>query len=224
MAVTPPVPTSFSGGVEVIVLVMLLTEFAMLRAPLARSQIRLYAFQSLGFSGLAVSVAATQHLDDLYVLAALSFVLKVVVVPSIVLRLLRDARVDLAGSNRLGVASMVLLAIAISVFGFFVVGSLPVHARSLPTGSLGLAAAMILVAFLLVILRSDVVSQAVGFFSLENGVSVASLVLAARLPLIVEVAFLFDLLVAVVVFGVLMRVHHGRSQTLSTDALDRLRG
>ena len=79
-------------------------------------------------------------------------------------------------------------------------------------------------AFLLVILRSDVVSQAVGFFSLENGVSVASLVVAAGLPLIVEVAFLFDLLVAVVVFGVLMRVHHGRTQTLSTEALDRLRG
>jgi hydrogenase-4 component E len=83
---------------------------------------------------------------------------------------------------------------------------------------------VILVAFLLVILRSDVVSQAVGFFSLENGVSVASLVVAAGLPLIVEIAFLFDLLVAVVVFGVLMRVHHGRSQTLSTDTLDRLRG
>jgi hydrogenase-4 component E len=48
--------------------------------------------------------------------------------------------------------------------------------------------------------------------------------LAARLPFIVEVAFLFDLLVAVVVFGVLMRLHHGLSQTLSTDALDRLRG
>ena len=78
--------------------------------------------------------------------------------------------------------------------------------------------------FLLVILRSDVVSQAVGFFSLENGVSVASLVVAAGLPLIVEVAFFFDLLVAVVVFGVLMRVHHARTQTLSTTVLDRLRG
>ena len=62
------------------------------------------------------------------------------------------------------------------------------------------------------------VSQAVGFFSLENGVSVASLVVAAGLPLIVEVAFLFDLLVAVVVFGVLIRVHHGRTQTLSTES------
>ena len=224
MAVAPPVPSTFSGGAEAIALVVLLTEFAMLRAPLSRSQIRLYAFQSLAVSALAVFVAATQHIPELYFLAAFSFTLKVVLVPGIVLRLLRDARVDLAGSNRLGVATMILIAIGISAFGFFVVGGLPVHSRSLPTAALGLAMAVVLVAFLLVILRSDVVSQAVGFFSLENGVSVASLVVASRLPLIVEVAFLFDLLVAVVVFGVLMRVHHGRTQTLSTEVLDRLKG
>jgi hydrogenase-4 component E len=94
----------------------------------------------------------------------------------------------------------------------------------LPILALALAAAVILVSFLLVIVRNDVVSQAIGFFSLENGVSVASLVLAAGLPLIVELAFLFDLLVAVVVFGLLMRVHHGRARTLSTRTLDRLRG
>ena len=74
------------------------------------------------------------------------------------------------------------------------------------------------------IVRSDVVSQAIGFYSLENGVSLASLVVAARLPLIVEVAFLFDLLVAVVVFGVLMKIHHGRTASLSTETLTRLRG
>jgi hypothetical protein len=28
----------------------------------------------------------------------------------------------------------------------------------------------------------------------------------------------------VVVFGVIMRVHHGRTKTLSTDDLDRLKG
>jgi len=39
-----------------------------------------------------------------------------------------------------------------------------------------------------------------------------------------EVAFLFDLLVAVVVFGVLMRTHHRRTRSLSTETLDRLRG
>jgi hydrogenase-4 component E len=94
----------------------------------------------------------------------------------------------------------------------------------LPGTALALSASVVLVAFLLMIVRRDVASQAIGFFSLENGVSLASLVVAAGMPLILEVAFLFDLLVAVVVFGVLMRVHHGRAESLSTTHLTRLRG
>jgi hydrogenase-4 component E len=218
------VPSTYAGAADVVAVLVLLTEFAMLRAPFLRSQVRLYAFQSLVVTALAVVVASTRHIHDLYVLALLSFVLKVVGVPRFVLRLLRDADVDLAGSSVFGVASMILIALGVSAFGFFAVGSLHVHSATLPTSALSIAAAIVLVAFVLIILRADVVSQAIGFFSLENGVSVAALVVAAGLPLVVEVEFLFDLLVAVVVFGVIMRVHHGRTNTLSTDELDRLRG
>lgn len=219
-----PAPSTYSGGADAVAVLLLLTEFAMLRAPSSRSQVHLYAFQSLAVVALGVLVAATQHVVGLYFLAFLSLALKVLIVPGLMCRLLRDSRLDVAASHRLGVASMVLLAIGVSAFGFFVVGSLPLHSRSLPPAALGVAGAIILVAFLLVILRSDVVSQAMGFFSLENGVSVATLVLSAGLTLVVGVAFLFDLLVAVVVFGLLIRVHHGRSLTLSSEVLDRLRG
>lgn len=218
------VPSTYAGVADVLAVLVLLTEFAMLRAPLLRSQVKLYAFQSLVVTGLAVFLAASRHIDELYILALLTFVLKVVLVPSLVMRLLRDADVDLAGSSVVGVASMILIAIAVAAFAFFAVGSLHVHSVALPPSALAIAAAVVLVAFVLIIMRSDVVSQAMGFFSLENGVSVASLVVAAGLPLVVEVAFLFDLLVAVVVFGVIMRVHHGRTRTLSTDELDRLKG
>ena len=217
-------PSTFSGSADVIAVLVLLTEFAMLRAPLLKSQIRLYSFQSLAVVALAVVVAITRHLGDLYILAALSFGLKVVIVPAIVLRLLRGADVDLASSTSLGVASMVLIAIAVSGFGLFAISALHIHSATLPTTALAIAMTIVLVAFVLIIFRTDVVSQAVGFFSLENGVSVASLVVAAKLPVIVEMAFLFDLLVAVVVFGVLMRVHHGRNRSLLTGELDKLRG
>lgn len=217
-------PSTFAGTADVIAVLVLLTEFAMLRAPLLRSQVGLYAFQSLVVTALALVVAATRHVDELYFLAAFSFVLKVVIVPRIVLRLLSRAEVDLAGSSALGVATMTLIAIAVSVFGFVSVGALHVQSTALPSTALAVSIAVVLVAFVLIILRSDVVSQAIGFFSLENGVSVASLVVASGLPLVVGVAFLFDLLVAVVVFGVVMRVHHGRSRSLSTETLDRLKG
>jgi hydrogenase-4 component E len=217
-------PSTYDGVAAGLALLVLLTEFAMLRAPLLRSQVRLYAFQSLVVTGLALYVAASKHIDELYVLAAVSLILKVVIVPALILRLLRDTDTDLAGSSKLGVASAILIALVVAAFGFFAVGSLHVSSSSLPTSSLATACAIVLVAFVLIIVRADVVSQAIGFFSLENGVSVASLVVASGLPVIVDIAFLFDLLVAVVVFGVIMRVHHARNDTLSTSDFDRLRG
>jgi hydrogenase-4 component E len=219
-----PVPGVFSGGANTIAVLVLLVEFAMLRAALLRAQLRLYAAQSLMLSALAVITAASRGLPELYVLAGLSFVLKVVIVPAVVTRLLRDTSAEIAGSGALGVASEVLLAIVVAAFGFFAVGSLNIASNVLPKTALAISVAVVLVAFVLIIARRDLVSQAVGFFSLENGVSLASLVVAAGLPLILEVAFLFDLLVAVVIFGVLARVTHGRSGSFMTTELTALRG
>lgn len=218
------VPPVFDGVANTVALIVLLLEFGMLRAALLRAQVRLYATQSLAVSVLAAVVAFGHNVPELYALAVLSLLLKVIVVPVLVLRLLREASEEIAGSGVLGVANEVLISIAVAAFGFFAVGVLDIHSDILPTAALSLSVAVVLVAFILMIVRRDVVSQAIGFFSLENGVSVASLVVAAGMPLILEVAFLFDLLVAVVVFGVLMRTHHRRTRSLSTATLDRLRG
>ena len=134
---------------------------------------------------------------------------------------------DLAGSHRFGVESAVLLSVAVSVFAFLVVGSLHVGGsgpKGLPVPAVGAATATVLVSLVLVMYRADVVSQAIGFFSMENGVSVASLVIAARMQSILEVTLLFDLLVAGVAFGLIMRAHNRRSASLSTETLDQLRG
>lgn len=219
-----PAPSVFEGASNTIAVLVLLTEFAMLRAALLRAQLRLYAAQSLLLSVLAVVVAASRHVPELYVLAGLSFVLKVLLVPWLVTRLLRDTSSEIAGSGALGVASEILVGLVVAAFGFFAGGALNLHSSVLPKTALSLAFAVVLVSFVLIIVRSDLVSQAVGFFSLENGVSLASLVVAAGLPLILEVAFLFDLLVAVVIFGVLARVTHGRYGSMSTSSLNALRG
>ncbi len=219
-----PAPPVFDGASNTVALLVLLVEFGMLRAALLSAQVRLYAVQSLLLSVLTVIVAASRHVPELYVLAALSFGLKVIVVPAVITRLLRNADAEIAGSGALGVASEVLLALAVAAFGFFATGALAISSVVLPKTALATSVAVVLVAFVVIIARSDVVSQAVGFFSLENGVSLASLVVAAGLPLILEVAFLFDLLVAVIIFGVLARTTSGRFESLSTATLTRLRG
>jgi hydrogenase-4 component E len=225
-------PGVFTGGANIVAVLILLAEFGMLRQALLRDHIRLYIAQSALIAVLAVIVAAARHIPGLYVLAALTVVLKVIVIPVLLRRLLRetgpaDSRAggaDIAGSGGLGVASTVLLAIAVAAFGFFAAGRLGIRGNAAPVTALSVSVSVVLVAFVLMICRRDVVSQAIGLFSLENGISLAALVVAASLPLILEVALLFDLLLAVVVFSLLIRLHHGRAQSLSTADLTRLRG
>jgi hydrogenase-4 component E len=227
LANVPTPPSTFDGITEAIAVVVLLLVFVMLRQALLHSQVRLYALQSLAVSALAGVLASSEHAGDLFVLAGLSLVLKVVIVPLVLLHLLREAEVDLAGSQRFGVASAVLLGVAVSVFAFLAVGSVHIGgsgAKGLPVPALGAAVATVLVSFVLVMYRADVISQSIGFFSMENGVSVASLVIAARMQSILEVAFLFDLLVAGVAFGVIIRARHRRGAALSTETLEQLRG
>jgi hydrogenase-4 component E len=224
-------PGLYTGGSNVVAVLILLAEFGMFRQALVRDQIRLYMAQSGLISVLAVIVGAARHLPELYLLAFLSAALKVVVVPLVLRRLLRPAAPsgpadlgDIAGSGGLGLATTVLVAIAVAAFGFFSAGSLPVPGGVAPAIALPVSVAVVLVAFVLMIHRRDVISQAIGLFSLENGISLGALVIAASLPLILEVALLFDLLVAVIVFGLLIRIHHGRAESLSTTELTSLRG
>jgi hydrogenase-4 component E len=235
-------PGVYAGVANVIAAVMLLIEFGMLRQALARDQVRLYMAQSALISVLAIVIAADRNLPDLYALAALSAALKVVAVPLALRRLLgrprgngvpdEDEPGGVAGSQTLSPASAVLAGIVLAGIGFFCFGAMKIQGpaggpggnNTAPATALSIAGAMVLVAFGLMIVRRDVASQAIGFCSLENAISLAALMVAAGLPLILETAFLFDLLVAVVVFGMLIRAHHAKAGSLSTADLTRLRG
>jgi hydrogenase-4 component E len=222
-------PGVYQGAANVIAAVMLLLEFGMLRQALARDQVRLYAAQSALISVLAIVIAADRNLPDLYVLAGLSAALKVVGVPLVLRRLLPAASGDeeapgVAGSYTITPATAVLAGIVLAAYGFFSFGALGIHGPAAPATAWAIAGAMVLVAFGLMIVRRDVASQAIGFFSLENAISLGALVVAAGLPLILETVILFDGLVAVVVFGMLIRAHHTRAESLSTADLTRLRG
>jgi hydrogenase-4 component E len=90
--------------------------------------------------------------------------------------------------------------------------------------ALAIAVAAILIAFLLMIIRPYAPSQLLGFLSVENGATLAALVVAPGLPLILAVLLLFDVLIGVVVFVVLVQYLAMERSSVSTHVLDRLRG
>jgi len=83
---------------------------------------------------------------------------------------------------------------------------------------------MKLIGFLMLAVRHEAISQVLGLLVLENGIFLGSQILVPGMPLLIELVLLFDLLVIVVSFGVLVRylmVHVGST---SSRELTRLVG
>jgi formate hydrogenlyase subunit 4 len=216
----------FGAVATITAVIFLLLEFGMLRSQEVWEQLRLYALGSMFVALLAIITAATGHgTSPLYILAAVTIALKAVVFPFGIRYVLRRLDAEVRVPSVIGVASGILLAIILSGLAFVVLRPVRIGAEAaLPLSALPVAVGGVLVAFLLMILRPYAPSQVLGFLALENAVSIGSLVIAPGLPIILALLLLFDVLVGVLVFVVLVQYLAVERTAVRTDELTRLTG
>ncbi|MFQ5425851.1 MAG: NADH-quinone oxidoreductase subunit H, partial [Gaiellales bacterium] len=188
-------PLTAFGAISTVVAVgVLLLAFAMLRSQDVWAELRLYGFSSVLVAGLAFAAAATGHGSTLYVLGAITIAFKALAVPLGMGVVLRNLEVPTRVPLALGAPTAFLLGIGLASFSFIALSRLAVSEvqGALPLSALAVAAAIVLVAFLLMIVRPYAPSQVLGFLMLENGAALAGLVVAPGLPLILALLLLFD--------------------------------
>jgi hydrogenase-4 component E len=205
---------------------VLLLEFGMLRSQDVSEQLRLYSLGSAVVAALAIGTAASGHgSSELYVLAAATIALKALLFPLGIRFTLRRLEAETRVPSVIGVPSAILIAIALCSMAFIVLRPVHIGAEAaLPLSALPVAVGGVLVAFLLMVLRPYAPSQLLGFLVLENAVSVASLVIAPGLPIILALLLLFDVLIGVLVFVVLVQYLAVQRTAVRTDVLNRLTG
>jgi formate hydrogenlyase subunit 4/hydrogenase-4 membrane subunit HyfE len=216
----------FGAIATIAAVVVLLLEFGMLRSQDVSEQLRLYSLGSAVVAALAIGTAASGHgSSELYVLAAATIALKALLFPLGIRFTLRRLEAETRVPSVIGVPSAILIAIALCSLAFIVLHPVHIGAEAaLPLSALPIAVGGVLVAFLLMVLRPYAPSQLLGFLVLENAVSVASLVIAPGLPIILALLLLFDVLIGVLVFVVLVQYLAVQRTAVRTDVLNRLTG
>jgi formate hydrogenlyase subunit 4/hydrogenase-4 membrane subunit HyfE len=216
----------FDAAATCTAVAVLLLELYMLRSQEVWEQLHLYALASTVVAALAFITAATGHGGaSLYALGAVTIGLKALLFPRGIRFVLRRLDVEPRVPSLIGVPSAILIAVALAALAFIVLRPIHIGAESpLPLSALPLAVGGVLVAFLLMVLRPHAPSQLLGFLALENAISVAALVIAPGLPIILALLLLFDVLIGVLVFVVLVQYLAVERTHVGTDVLDRLRG
>jgi hydrogenase-4 component E len=83
---------------------------------------------------------------------------------------------------------------------------------------------MKLIGFLMLAVRHEALSQILGLLLLENGIFLGAQILVPGMPLLIEIVVLFDLLIVVACFGVLVQYLLAHAGTTSSLQLKRLVG
>lgn len=217
----PSVSLAIAG---VLAIGVLLTQFELLRTLSLEGLVRIYALQSFAVCFFTGSVAYLSGNVDLYVLAALTFVTKVIVIPLVIGVILRRLGIEDRVRVSVPVPQSFLLGAGLATLGFVAASRIQGGAAGTPVDGLGAGVAVILMGFFLMVARPNAVAQLIGFLALENGVFVASLSVSPSLPVLVAVLLLLDVLIPAAAFVVVIRLLAVRHRSAHTDELTELRG
>ena len=202
---------------------MLLLAFAMLSQRRILALIHLYALQGLVLTASTVTVAWATGQHHLYGSAAITFVLKVVVLPWILHRLIRRLSVKWDVETLINIPTMMLVGIVLVVFAFNLALPISDFSRSIARGTLGIALACVLLSFLMMITRSKAVPQVIGFLSMENGLFFAATRATYGMPMVVELGIALDVLVGMVILGVFLFQIREQFDSLDIHHLEKLK-
>ena len=209
---------SLSGQiVNLLAAFLLLVAFGMLSQRRVLSLVRLFAWQGAALALSTLVVAYSTDQPHLYFSAGLTVVLKVILIPWVLHRLIDRLDVRWDVETLLNIPTTMLAGIALVIFAFALATPISEMATTVTRTTLGIALASVLLSFLMMIVRRKAIPQVIGFLALENGLFFAATSATYGMPLVVELGVALDVLVGTFIFGIFF--FHIREQFDSLDIL-----
>jgi len=185
--------------------------------------IRTFARQSFLFVAGIVLVATQVGDFRLYLVAALVFLIKVLLIPRVLRRVLRHVGADLEVRPYVNTPVSLLLAGVLTLLSY-AIASPVVTLSTLPTrGGIPLALATVFIGLLIIVSRRSALTQIIGFLVLENGIALLAVLATFGVPLIVELGVFLDVLLGVLVMQVFVYRIREAFDTIDVDRLKGLR-
>ncbi len=202
---------------------VLLLSFAMLAQRRIPALINLFALQgaALVCSTAIVAFSSAQH--HLYYSAALTLTLKVLLLPWILHRLVLRLELRRDTETDLNIPATMLIGMMLVVFCFGLAQPISELASTVTRATLGIAMAVVMLSFLMMITRHKAVTQVIGFLAMENGLFFAATSATYGMPMVVELGIALDVLVGAIILGIFFFQIREQFDSLDLHHLEALR-
>jgi hydrogenase-4 component E len=202
---------------------MVLVSFMLLYQDRMFALLNVFALHAIVLSLSVAWQAQIQNAPHLYVPSAIALVLKGIIIPLALRRVVIRLGIHRTIETVVGIGPTMLFGMGLAALSMVVMFKAAASANALAREDLAFALSIVLLGLLMMVTRRNAVSQIVGFMSLENGLILAATG-AKGMPLVVEISVAFSVLVAFIVIGVFLFRIRERFDSVDLQALDEFRG
>ena len=201
---------------------IVLTSFLMLGQSRLLRLVGVFAVQGVLLSASTAFVAQALDFPHLYISALLSLLLKGLLIPVMLYRLVLRMDLHREMDTVSHPARVMIGGASLVVFSYYVCLPIVKSSPLVTLNTISVSLAVVLLGMLLMITRRHAVAQVVGFMAIENGLFFAAVVSTLGMPMVVELGIAFDVLVAAVIFGVFFFQIRSSIESLDVDRLSKL--
>jgi hydrogenase-4 component E len=202
---------------------LVLISFMLLYQTRLYALVNVYGAQAFVLSSAVAWQAFMEGQPHLYATAAIAFLFKAALIPYALHRAIVRLGIDRDVENVVGVGPTMLAGLACVALAIVVMLRIANEADAVAREDLAFALAVILLGMLMMVVRRNAISMVVGFMSLENGLILAAAG-AKGMPLVVEFAVAFSVVVALVVIWVFLFRLQQTFGHVDAAALDEFQG
>jgi hydrogenase-4 component E len=202
---------------------LLILAFAMISQRRILSLIHLFTIQGATLVLATTVVGYVTHQPHLYLSAAVTFVLKVLLIPWLLHRVIDRLNIRWDVETLINIPTTMLIGILVVIFAFNLAIPISRLSSTLAGGTLGIALACVLLSFLMMITRAKAVPQVIGFLAMENGLFFAATSATYGMPMVVELGIALDVLIGVLILGVFMFQIREQFDSLDIRHLEKLK-
>ncbi|MDD5254811.1 MAG: hypothetical protein PHR11_02005 [Candidatus Omnitrophica bacterium] len=211
-------------GLALILGGFLVATFLMVVAKRITALIAAFRLQSLCLFLYVFGMALTQKHFELFVVSALVLVLKAVLIPFLLARIVRRIKVE----EDLGliVNPQVSLAVALllTYLSYVFARSIIVPQEALRLASFVVSLAAFCAGFFIMASRMKALAQVLGLLAMENGIFLAAAAIAGGMPFFAELALFFDIFIFVIIIELFVYKVNRLFTHIDTSKMDSLKG
>ena len=212
----------YQQAILLLAALVLFSSFALLAQTRVIAIINVFAWQGALVAITTALVAFDSGQHHLYISAVLTFTLKALFIPWLLLRLVKRMGLNKEAHTVEHPVVVLMIATALVIFCYYVVQPIEVLTESITRNTIAISMSVVLLGMLMLVSRNKAVSQVVGFMSLENGLFFAAVAATHGMPMVVELGIAFDVLVGAVIFGVFFFHIRDSIDSLDVSQLSRL--